>query len=111
MRISFKPVIDNSEQLNLRISPALKQRIEELRVRSKNLGLDLNATLAAYIEEFVGESEAQLDALEASASKSVAKQSGRGGKPATKSVATPLAEAEPVGVMAGANGAGSAEAR
>ena len=35
MKISFKPIIDNSEQLNLRISPSLKQRIENLRSRSK----------------------------------------------------------------------------
>jgi len=72
MKISFKPIIDNSEQLNLRISPVLKQRIENLRSRSKALGWDYNATLLAYIEDFVTESEAQLQNCYESASKTVA---------------------------------------
>jgi hypothetical protein len=72
MKISFKPVIDNSEQLNLRISPALKQRIENLRSHTKTLGLDYNATLLANIEEFVADSEKQLGICYQSASKTVA---------------------------------------
>src|SRR5215471_17683126 len=72
MKISFKPVIDNSEQLNLRISPTLKQRIENLRTHTKTLGLDYNATLLAYIEEFVTDSEKQLGICYESASKTVA---------------------------------------
>ena len=69
MKISFKPVIDNSEQLNLRISPTLKQRIENLRTHTKKLGLDYNATLLAHIEDHVTESEKQLVICYQSASK------------------------------------------
>ena len=76
MKISFKPAIDNSEQLNLRISPILKQRIENLRTHTRTRGLDYNATLLTYIEEFVTESEKQL---------------GICYEPASKTVATPLA--------------------
>jgi hypothetical protein len=72
MKINFKPTIDNSEQLNLRISPTLKQRIENLRSHTKTLGLDYNATLLANIEEFVADSEKQLGICYESASKSVA---------------------------------------
>jgi len=72
MKISFKPTIDNSEQLNLRISPALKQRIENLRTHTKTLGLDYNATLLAYVEEFVTDAEKQLGICYDSASKTVA---------------------------------------
>ena len=72
MKISFKPAIDNSEQLNLRISPTLKQRIENLRTHTKTLGLDYNATLLAHIEEFVTESEKQLGICYQSANKTVA---------------------------------------
>ena len=72
MKISFKPAIDNTEQLNLRISPTLKQRIENLRTHTKTQGLDYNATLLAYIEEFVTESEKQLGICYESASKTVA---------------------------------------
>jgi len=72
MKISFKPAIDNSEQLNLRISPTLKQRIENLRTHTKKLGLDYNATLLAHIEEHVTESEKQLGICYQSASKTLA---------------------------------------
>ena len=72
MKISFKPAIDNSEQLNLRISPTLKQRIEKLRTHTKTRGIDFNATLVTYVEEFVTESEKQLGICYDSASKSVA---------------------------------------
>ena len=72
MKISFKPAIDNSEQLNLRISPTLKQRIDNLRTHTKARGLDFNATLLAFIEEFVTESEKQLGICYEAASKSVA---------------------------------------
>jgi hypothetical protein len=102
MKITFKPALDNSEQLNLRISPVLKQRIENLRSRSKPLGLDYNATLIAYIEDFVTESESQLDAHEQSASKSVAQQPPTTSESASKSVATPLPDSLSI---AGSNGA------
>ena len=72
MKISFKPAIDNSEQLNLRISPMLKQRIENLRTHTRTRGLDYNATLLIYIEEFVTESEKQLGICYEPASKTVA---------------------------------------
>jgi hypothetical protein len=72
MKISFKPAIDNSEQLNLRISPTLKQRIEKLRTHTKPRGIDYNATLVTYVEEFVTESERQLGIRYDSSNKSVA---------------------------------------
>jgi hypothetical protein len=72
MKISFKPAIDNSEQLNLRISPTLKQRIEKLRTHTKKRGIDFNATLVTYVEEFVSESEKQLGICYDSASKPLA---------------------------------------
>jgi len=104
MKISFKPIIDNSEQLNLRISPGLKQRIENLRTRSKALALDFNATLVAYVEDFVTESESQLDALEQSASKSVAQQAPPSTNPATKFVSASVANPT---LVADTNGADS----
>jgi hypothetical protein len=72
MKISFKPAIDNSEQLNLRISPTLKQRIDNLRTHTKARGLDFNATLLAFIEEFVTESEKQLEICYEAASRPLA---------------------------------------
>jgi len=83
MKISFKPAVDNSEQLNLRISPTLKQRIEKLRTHTKPRGIDYNATLVTYVEEFVSESEKQLGICYDSASKPVATPpaSDIGGKP------------------------------
>lgn len=101
MKITFKPVLDNSEQLNLRISPALKQRIDNLRSRTKPLGLDYNGTLVAYIEDFVTESESQLDAHEQAASKSVAEQPPTTDTSASKSVAIPLPDSLSI---AGGNG-------
>jgi hypothetical protein len=76
MKISFKPAIDNSEQLNLRISPTLKQRIEKLRTQTKTRGIDFNATLVTYVEEFVTESEKQLGLCYDSASKPLATAPG-----------------------------------
>ena len=81
MKINFKPTIDNSEQLNLRISPTLKQRIENLRAHSKELGFDCNATLIAYIEEFVTEAEAQLRNLYDSANKTLQTPRTNGAEP------------------------------
>jgi hypothetical protein len=81
MKVNFKPVIDSSEQLNLRISPALKQRIENLRTNMKTQGLDLNATLVSYIEEFVIDSEKQLGICYDSASKTLAESPSKRAKP------------------------------
>jgi hypothetical protein len=103
MKVNFKPAVDNSEQLNLRISPLLKQRIENLRTRSKTLGLDYNATMVAHFEEFVSESESQLDALEESASKSVAKGTLPSRTPATKSVTASLNPSDPISTPNGAD--------
>jgi len=86
MKVNFKPVIDNSEQLNLRISPTLKQDIEDLKTRGKPLGIDFTATIIAHIEELVADSKSQMEALEQSASKSVANQSPISVHSANKSV-------------------------
>jgi hypothetical protein len=86
MKVNFKPVIDNSEQLNLRISPTLKQDIEDLKTRGKPLGVDFTATIIAHIEELVADSKTQMEALEQSASKSVANQPPTNRDVANKSV-------------------------
>jgi hypothetical protein len=80
MKINFKPTIDNSEQLNLRISPILKQRIENLRTHTKTLGFDLNATLIAHIEEFVTDSEKQLGICYESDNKTLAESPSKAAK-------------------------------
>jgi hypothetical protein len=86
MKVNFKPVVDNSEQLNLRVSPTLKQDIEDLKTRGKPLGIDFTATIIAHIEELVADSKSQMEALEQSASKSVANQAAASVHPASKSV-------------------------
>ena len=86
MKVNFKPVIDNSEQLNLRVSPTLKQDIEDLKTRGKPLGIDFTATIIAHLEELVADSKSQMEALEQSASKSVANQPPASVHPASKSV-------------------------
>jgi hypothetical protein len=96
MKISFKPVIDHSEQLNLRISPLLKQRIERLKTRGKILGLDFAATIVAYLEELVADSEAQMNALEQPPSKSVTEQSPANVDVAKKSLATSVTHHGPI---------------
>jgi hypothetical protein len=92
VKVNFKPVIDSSDQLNLRISPTLKQDIEDLKTRGKALGIDFTATIIAHIEELVVESKTQMDALEQSASKSVAKQPAKSRDIASKSVQKSLAD-------------------
>jgi hypothetical protein len=62
MKLNLKPLIETTEQLNLRIPGTLKKRMDNTRARARNLGIDYNATLIANLEEFEREFEAQLSA-------------------------------------------------
>jgi len=64
MKINFKPLVETSEHLNLRIPASLKKRMDNTRARAANLGIDYNATLVANLEEFEKEFDAQVTAKE-----------------------------------------------
>jgi hypothetical protein len=64
MKINFKPLIESSEHLNLRIPGSLKKRMDNTRARAAKLGIDYNATLIANLEEFEKEFDAQVAAKE-----------------------------------------------
>jgi len=70
MKISFKPMVESSEHLNLRIPASLKKRMDNTRARAAKLGIDYNATLIANLEEFEKEFEAQITAKEQASTKS-----------------------------------------
>jgi hypothetical protein len=70
MKISFKPMVESSEHLNLRIPASLKKRMDNTRARAAKLGIDYNATLVANLEEFEKEFDAQVTAKEQSDAKS-----------------------------------------
>ena len=52
MKLNLKPLVETTEQLNVRIPATLKKRMDDTRTRAKNLGIDYNATLIANLEEF-----------------------------------------------------------
>jgi hypothetical protein len=60
MKINFKPLVEISEHLNLRIPASLKKRMDNTRTRAAKLGIDYNATLVANLEEFEKEFDAQV---------------------------------------------------
>jgi hypothetical protein len=70
MKINFKPMVESSEHLNLRIPASLKKRMDNTRARAAKLGIDYNATLIANLEEFEKEFEAQITAKEQASAKS-----------------------------------------
>ncbi len=84
MKLNFKPAIESTEQLNLRIPASLKGRMDNTRMRAKSLGIDYNATLVANLEEFEKEFAAHVTAAE-----QAAKQA------ATRSASTSLADLIP----------------
>jgi hypothetical protein len=67
MKINFKPLVETSEHLNLRIPASLKKRMDNTRARAAKLGIDYNATLVANLEEFEKEFDAQVAAKEQAA--------------------------------------------
>lgn len=64
MKINFKPLVETSEHLNLRIPASLKKRMDNTRARAAKVGIDYNATLVANLEEFEKEFDAQVTAKE-----------------------------------------------
>src|SRR5271167_3534529 len=71
MKLNLKPLIETTEQLNVRIPITLKKRMDNTRTRAKSLGIDYNATLIANLEEFEREFDAQLSAKQESADSSL----------------------------------------
>ena len=88
MKLNLKPLIETTEQLNLRIPGTLKKRMDNSRARARNLGIDDNATLIASLEEFEREFDAQLNAREQSTGSSLEELE----PPNINSASTPLAK-------------------
>jgi hypothetical protein len=89
MKLNLKPLVETTEQLNVRIPATLKKRMDNTRTRAKNLGVDFNATLIANLEEFEREFNALITARQSTASTSLAPLN----QPNINSESTALAEA------------------
>src|ERR1700728_1511402 len=87
MKLNLKPLVETTEQLNVRIPSTLKKRMDNTRSRAKNLGIDYNATLIANLEEFEREFDALITAKGQSASNSLAELDPTNIKPASTSLA------------------------
>ncbi len=72
MKLNLKPLVETTEQLNVRIPATLKKRMDNTRTRARNLGIDYNGTLIANLEEFEREFDALITATGQSASTSLA---------------------------------------
>jgi hypothetical protein len=72
MKLNLKPLVETTEQLNVRIPGTLKKRMDNTRARAKDLGVDFNATLIGNLEEFEREFDALITARESAASTSPA---------------------------------------
>jgi hypothetical protein len=68
MKLNLKPLVETTEQLNVRIPGTLKKRMDNTRARAKDLGVDFNATLIGSLEEFEREFDALITAKQSSAS-------------------------------------------
>jgi hypothetical protein len=71
VKLNLKPLVETTEQLNVRIPATLKKRLDNTRVRAKDLGVDFNATLIANLEEFEREFDALITARQSAASTSL----------------------------------------
>src|SRR5580698_8231293 len=101
MKLNLKPLVETTEQLNVRIPGTLKKRMDNTRVRAKDLGIDFNATLIGNLEEFEREFDALIAAKQSSASASSASLKA----PNINSASTSLAESnQPEITSAGSNG-------
>jgi hypothetical protein len=89
MKLNLKPLVETTEQLNVRIPGTLKKRMDNTRTRAKNLGIDYNGTLIANLEEFEREFDALITAKQSTASTSLASLN----QPNINSDSTSLAEA------------------
>ena len=72
MKLNLKPLVETTEQLNVRIPATLKKRLDNTRLRAKDLGVDFNATLIANLEEFEREFDALITARQSANSTSLA---------------------------------------
>jgi hypothetical protein len=72
MKLNLKPLVETTEQLNVRIPGTLKKRLDNTRVRAKDLGVDFNATLIGNLEEFEREFDALITARQSAVSTSLA---------------------------------------
>ena len=88
MKLNLKPLVETTEQLNVRIPGTLKKRMDNTRARAKDLGVDFNATLIANLEEFEREFDALITARQSAASASSASPNA----PNINSASTSLAE-------------------
>jgi hypothetical protein len=90
MKLNLKPLVESTEQLNVRIPATLKKRMDNTRARAKDLGVDFNATLIANLEEFEREFDGLITAKQSAASTSLASLDQRN----TNSASTSLAESD-----------------
>jgi len=88
MKLNLKPLVETTEQLNVRIPATLKKRMDNTRARAKDLGVDFNATLIANLEEFEREFDGLITAKQSAASTSLASLD----QPKTNSASTASAE-------------------
>jgi hypothetical protein len=89
MKLNLKPLVETTEQLNVRIPGTLKKRMDNTRTRAKNLGIDYNGTLIANLEEFEREFDVLITAKQSTASTSLPSLN----QPTINSDSTSLAEA------------------
>ncbi len=102
MKLNMKPLVETTEQLNVRIPATLKNRMDNTRARAKNLGVDFNATLIANLEEFEREFDVLLTAKQSAPTTSRASLN----QPTINSASTSLAESNQSKITsAGSNGA------
>jgi hypothetical protein len=101
VKLNLKPLVETTEQLNVRIPATLKKRLDNTRVRAKDLGVDFNATLIGNLEEFEREFDALITARQSAASTSLAPLRA----PSINSASTSLVESnQPKITPAGSNG-------
>jgi hypothetical protein len=100
MKLNLKPLVETTEQLNVRIPATLKKRMDNTRARAKDLGVDFNATLIANLEEFEREFDGLIAAKQSAANTSSASLKA----PSINSASTSLAEShQPKITSAGSN--------
>ena len=59
MKITVKPKVEPTDQLNISLPQSLKQRLQTLKTQAPDHGADFNSTLVGVIEEFATELETQ----------------------------------------------------
>jgi hypothetical protein len=69
LKINVKPKIESTAQFNVRLPLSLKQRLDGLRTRATDSGVDFNATLVGVLEEFAVELDTRLGTKRGAASR------------------------------------------